>query len=200
MTYFYVYVIATLIVAVLFVCYPFIRLKYQSSSSKGSGQILELSNANVIKQRITELESEVNEGLIDPDEKENAIRDLKLALVAETPEVDTRAQKPLSVLLLIALALPALGIGAWVYWQSNQLPGLLAYKESTLQIDELRQKLDEQGPQSLTPNDFAQFALSLRSSLRDNPDDARAWSFWQWSILPLGELMRALPLIKRPLI
>ena len=95
MTYFYLYAVGIVLVATLFVCYPIIRQKVQSSSTTPI-KSLELSNANVIKQRITELESEVNEGLIDPAEKENAIRDLKLALVSETPEIDTREQKPLS--------------------------------------------------------------------------------------------------------
>ncbi|GAB55517.1 hypothetical protein GPUN_1393 [Glaciecola punicea ACAM 611] len=177
MTYFYVYAVGIVLVAIVFVCYPMIRLKLISPGAKAAGKSYELSNANVIKQRITELEREVNEGLIDADEKENAIRDLKLALVAETLVVDKRVQGPLNPLLLIGLALPAIAVGVWVYLHSNQLTGLLAYKESTLQIDDLRAKLDAQGPQSLTPNDFAKFALSIRSNLRDNPDDARGWSY-----------------------
>ncbi|MFT6270658.1 MAG: cytochrome c-type biogenesis protein CcmI [Alphaproteobacteria bacterium] len=184
--------------AMLFVCYPIIKQKLQSSST-GTIKSLELSNANVIKQRITELASEVNEGLIDPAEKENAIRDLKLALVAETPEVDIREQRPLSVLLLVVLALPAIGIGAWVYWQSNQLEGLLAYKQSTLQVDDLRAKLEEQGPQSLTPNDFAKFALSIRSNLQDNPDDVRGWGYLAMLSTSIGRVDEGIAAYKKAL-
>jgi cytochrome c-type biogenesis protein CcmH len=197
-TYFYLYAVSIVLVATLFVCYPIIRQKVRSSSTNPIKSV-ELSNANVIKQRITELESEVNEGLIDPAEKENAIRDLNLALVAETPEIDTTEQKPLSLLLLVVLALPAIGIGAWVYWQSNQLEGLLAYKESTLQVDDLRIKLDEQGPQSLTPNDFAKFALSIRSNLRDNPDDVRGWSYLAMLSTSIGRVDEGIAAYKKAL-
>lgn len=199
MTYFYVYAIAIVLIAIAFVCYPIIKTKMQSSSSHRLVARLELSNANVIKQRITELESEVEEGLIDADEKENAIRDLKLALVSETPDVDAKIQKPFNPIIFILLALPAIAIGAWVYVESNQLPGLFAYKESKLQIDDLRQKLEQQGPQSLTPDDFAQFALSLRSSLRDNPDDARGWSFLAMVNTSIGRVDEGLAAYKKAL-
>jgi cytochrome c-type biogenesis protein CcmH len=99
----------------------------------------------------------------------------------------------------VVLALPAIGIGAWVYWQSNQLEGLLAYKESTLQVDDLRIKLDEQGPQSLTPNDFAKFALSIRSNLRDNPDDVRGWSYLAMLSTSIGRVDEGIAAYKKAL-
>jgi cytochrome c-type biogenesis protein CcmH len=197
-TYFYLYAVSIVLVAILFVCYPIIKQRLQNSSTSAT-KPLELSNANVIKQRIIELESEVNEGLIDPAEKENAIRDLKLALVAETPEFVKTADRPLSPLLLIALALPAIAIGAWTYLQSNQLQGLLAYKETTLEMEDLRLKLNQQGPQSLTANDFAKFALSIRSNLRDNPNDVRGWSFLAMVNTSIGRVEEGLAAYKKAL-
>lgn len=198
MTYFYLSAIGIVLLGILFVCYPIIKARF-FASAKGLGGELELSNANVIKQRITELESEVNEGLIDATEKENAIRDLKLALVDETPEENMHVQAPVKPWLLIVLALPALAIGAWVYWQSNQLAGLQAYKESALEVASLRKKLDEQGPQSLTPNDFAKFALSIRSSLRDNPEDVRGWSFLAMVSTSIGRVEEGIAAYKKAL-
>jgi len=174
--YFYLSAAAIVFVAILFTFSPLIIQKLFKQSGKAIDHSNELSNASVIKQRIVELEREVNEGLIDASEKDNAIRDLKLALVDETPEA-TQGVKTSSGLIVIALSLPALLIGVMVYWHSNQLSGLHAFQDSTLEIADLRKKLNEQGPQSLTPNDFAKFALSIRSNLRDNPEDVRGWSF-----------------------
>lgn len=162
--------------AIVFTCFPLLVNRLSRKTESDSSKQVELSNANVIKQRISELESEVNQGLIDAAEKDNAIRDLKLALVEEMP-LPNESTNTSNNFLLIALGLPAVLIGIWVYWQSNQLAGLKAFQNSSLEVADLRKKLEEQGPQSLTPNDYAKFALSIRSSLRDNPDDARGWSF-----------------------
>ena len=182
----------------LFTFYPLIVQKLVKRGNYQSENPMEVSNANVIKQRIAELENEVNEGLIDPLEKDNAIRDLKLALVDEMP-VQKQRTDSINGLLMLALALPAVLIGAWVYWQSNQIEGLIAYNDSTLEIADLRKKLEEQGPQSLTPDDFAKFALSIRSNLRDNPDDVRGWSFLAMVNTSIGRVEEGIAAYKKAL-
>jgi len=171
LSYFYLSAAGLVIVALLFVVFPLLRQKKLNS--------IELSNANVIKQRIEELNREVEEGLIDENEKEAAINDLKLALVDETPDVDvslsTAKKNNLGVFIL--LALPALAIGAWVYWDANQISGLAEYKQSQQDVIAIREQMQNNGGESLTPNDFAKLALSIRRSLRENPDDAQGWSY-----------------------
>jgi cytochrome c-type biogenesis protein CcmI len=197
-SYFYLMAIAIVLLAVPFVCYPMLKQTFRNSA-KGANGSDELSNANVIKQRMLELDVEVREGLIDPSEKENAIRDLKLALVDEMPEATSAQQIKSKPLVFIALALPAIAIGAWVYSQSNQLAGLQAYKDSSVEIEDLRTKLEQQGPQSLTPDDFAKFALSIRSNLRDNPDDARGWSFLAMVSTSIGRVDEGVAAYKKAL-
>lgn len=198
MTYFYLSAAGIVLVAILFTCFPLIVQKLVKHSTKPAKVQTELSNANVIKQRIAELENEVNEGLIDASEKENAIRDLKLALVDEMP-VERKRSEATNGYVLLALALPAVLIGVWVYWQSNQLEGLQAYNESSLEVGDLRKKLDEQGPQSLTPDDFAKFALSIRSNLRENPDDVRGWSFLAMVNTSIGRVEEGIAAYKKAL-
>ncbi len=172
MTQFYIYSAALVVVALLFIVLPLIRAKKQ--------QQVELSNANVIKQRINELEQEVEEGLIDPSEKEATIQELKLALVNETPDVfidDSSSSNAVSAKLMFLLGLPALIIGAWVYYDANQISGLAEYKQTKVDVERIREKLQTDGGQSLTPNDFAKLALSIRSTLRDNPYDVQGWSY-----------------------
>jgi cytochrome c-type biogenesis protein CcmI len=200
--YFYLTAAGIAFAALIFVVYPIIRQQRSATaiqSSKGKDdEAVELSNASVIKQRISELEREVDEGLIGAKDKENAIKDLKLALVDEMPN-QPQGQQNVKTLTLVLLALPAIVIGAWVYWQSNQLNGLQEYKQSALEVKDLRKKLEEQGPQSLTPNDFAKFALSIRSNLRDNPDDARGWSYLAMVNTSIGRVEEGIAAYKRAL-
>jgi cytochrome c-type biogenesis protein CcmI len=198
-TYFYLSALVIVLAAAFIVCFPIIKQKLSNSSENIDTNPLELSNANVIKQRITELEVEVNEGLIDASEKDNAIRDLKLALVDELPTSPALNRKGTNPLLLIGIAIPAILVGVWVYWQSNQLAGLQTFQESTIEIEDLRKKLDEQGPQSLTPDDFAKFALSIRNSLRNNPEDVRGWSFLAMVNTSIGRVDEGIAAYKKAL-
>lgn len=155
-----------LVLALIFVVYPIFRAKQQDK--------VQLSNANVVKQRIIELEREVEEGLIDSKDKEQAINELKIALVDETPNAPLKVGK-LSIGPMLALALPAIAVGIWVYWQSNQLTGLQEYKQAQIDVIALRERMQETGGQGLTPDDFAVLALSIRTALRDKPDDVQGW-------------------------
>ncbi len=168
---FYIFALLLVFVALLFIVIPLFKARKQ--------QKIELSNANVIKQRMRELEQEVEEGLIDEEEKDATIKELKLALIDETPDVDDRPQisSASSGKRLILLGIPALVVGAWVYYDSNQLGGLVQYKQSMQDVDEIRTKMQEDGGNNLDPNDFAKLALSIRSSLRENPNDAQGWSY-----------------------
>ncbi len=182
MTSFYLTAVGLSLIAVLFVVYPLLRARKQAQ--------IELSNANVIKQRIDELAQEVEEGLIDEKEKNAAIRDLKLALVDETPDVSNAKAPGLKVNagLFLLLGIPALITGAWVYWDANQLTGLNEYKQSQLDVENIRAQMQSDGGQSLTPNDFAKLALSIRKSLRENPDDAQGWSYLALISTSIGRL------------
>ncbi len=198
MTNFYLSALGIVLLAALFVVYPIMLQRMREKSKHKQKQVVMLSNANVVKQRMLELEREVEEGLIDADDKDNAVHDLKLALVDETPDF-IESKKNVSVVMFIALGIPALLIGAWVYWQSNQLEGLQAYTDTKIEIDDLRKKLEEQGPESLTPDDFAKFALSIRTALRDDPSDVRGWTYLAMVSTSIGRVDEGIAAYKKAL-
>ena len=167
MTYFYVSILALIGLASAFVLFPLLRLKRQAEQ--------ELSNANVVKQRITELEQEVEEGLIAASDKADAINELKIALVDETI-TPTGSQKPFNLGIFMLLGIPALAIGAWVYIEANQFSGLQQYQQAKVDVIALREQMQANGGAELTPDDFAVLALSIRGALRENPEDATGWS------------------------
>ena len=167
MSEFYLLAGALLLLAGLFVVYPWIRTQKRLSA--------EVSNANVIKQRIDELEREVEEGLIDKKDKQIAIRELKLALVDESP-IEQSAKRQFATPVLILLSIPAIIAGVWVYYHAHQLSGLNAYTKAKVDVVALRERMQQTGGQGLTPDDFAVLALSIRDNLRDNPQDISGWS------------------------
>jgi len=139
---------------------------------------LELTNANVVKQRIGELEREVDEGLISEKDKNTAVRDLKLALVDETemPKAsDAASTTQVKWSMVALLALPAIVLGVWVYIDANQLDGLQQYITAQGQEAELRDRIQGRAGTQVTANDYAQFALVIRKRLRNDPNDAEGW-------------------------
>lgn len=224
MTTFYFSAFGLIVFAALFVLYPIIG----NMLTKKRKERLFLSNANVIKQRITELERELEEGLINPDDKELAIRDLKLALVEETPENSADLHKEQSselnselnksqnvlqnedsrhstvsskksYLVYIALFVPCIALGAWVYWQSNQLKGLQEYKQAQVDVEEIRTRMQSEGAQSLLPNDYAKLALSIRRKLRETPEDDAGWAFLGQINVAIGRMEEGVAALRKSL-
>lgn len=171
MTDFYIYAIALIVVSTFFVLIPLLRKAKQAE--------LQLTNANVVKQRMTELEREVEEGLISEKDKLTAIRELKLALVEESDRVSAYSNiEPVRVVnwpLMGLLALPAIAIGIWVYFNANQLNGLAEHQLVQSQEQELTQLILGQGGGEVTPDDYAKLALIIRNRLRSTPDDVEGW-------------------------
>ena len=194
MSYFYLSALGLVLIAVLFIVFPFLKERKRNN--------LEVTNANVIKQRIVELSQEVEEGLIDESEKEAAINDLKLALVDESPAESTfdyAESSKVNIRLLLLLALPAIVIGAGVYWHSNQLSGLNEFEQSQIDVISIREKMQNEGGQTLTPNDFAKLALSIRNSLRNKPNDAQGWAYLGLINSSIGRLEEGVAAYERAL-
>jgi cytochrome c-type biogenesis protein CcmI len=168
---FYIYAIALIAVSMFFVLLPLLRKAKQAE--------LQLTNANVVKQRMTELEREVEEGLISEKDKETAIRELKLALVEESDRVSATSNiEPVRVVnwpLVSLLAVPAIAVGIWVYLNANQLSGLSEYTQVKSQEQEITQLILGQSDKEVTPDDYAKLALIIRERLRRTPDDAEGW-------------------------
>lgn len=209
MTNFYLAAIGLVLFAGLFVAFPIIGSILASKHKKRR----HLSNANVIKQRINELERELEEGLINPEDKESTIKELKLALVDETPleqvlldststatNIDSTASKGhKQKLIYVLLALPCIALGAWVYSQSNQLLGLQEYKQAQVEVEEIRARMQSTGAQSLTPDDYAKLALSIRRKLRDTPQDDSGWAFLGQINVAIGRMEEGIAAFKKAL-
>lgn len=189
MNYFFLIAVALLVLAVLFVCIPLKR--------KTKQQQLEISNANVIKQRIEELEEEVAQGLISEKDKSSSIRELKLALVDEVSKEDNTQLVNKSSILSLLLALPAIGIGVWVYIETNHLEELKEYTQVLKEVEALSQKVLTDNGQDVTANDYAKYALIIRERLREAPNDAEGWMYLGQTQLAIGRIEDSIAAFER---
>lgn len=132
-----------------------------------------LSNTQLIKQRLEELQKEQQQGLLDEDALEHAQRELKLALL---DEVEPQQQKGASPFPILALGLLlSLGVAGGVYFHSNQIQGIQDWQAAVERLPELGKRIVLEDDQSIQPEDLQDFALGLRSRLAEQPEDAMGW-------------------------
>jgi cytochrome c-type biogenesis protein CcmI len=185
-TSFYLYSALFALIAIGFIVYPWLK-------DRNAKKRFEVTNTNVIKQRIQEIEREASEGLIDPEEMQTAIDEMKVALADETAFHDAQEKKAASTSLsaksakipLIIGAIPAIVAAVWVYVDANQLSGLQDLVDATNNIDELSQRILVKPANDVQPEEFQKYALVIRQQLRKDPNDATGW---QW----LGRLRMSL--------
>jgi cytochrome c-type biogenesis protein CcmI len=191
---FYLYAGLLIVASVFFVVVPLLK--------KAKLNKLQVSNANVVKQRISELEQEVEEGLISEKDRLSAVRELKLALVEESELISDNTLAPSSQvnwLLVAGLSLPAIAIGIWVYVTSNQIDGLQQYIAAQAQAAELTERIQGQTGAEVTPNDYAKFALVIRKRLRETPEDVEGWRLLGQVQLAIGQMEQAIAAYEKAL-
>ncbi|MBT0585069.1 c-type cytochrome biogenesis protein CcmI [Alteromonas oceanisediminis] len=136
----------------------------------------QVRNAQIVKQRLAELDKEVDQGLISESDKQSAITELKLALVEESGSTNDRATGTAAAPLIIGFIV-AMGIGGAVYSQSNYLSEVQQMVSARESIAELSQKLlavVENGA-DISPQELQSLSLAIRQRLRETPTDTQAW-------------------------
>jgi cytochrome c-type biogenesis protein CcmI len=133
----------------------------------------ELTNTRLIKQRLLELHSEEQQGLLSSSDRVQAENELKLALLDENSSQQTSA-KPLGMLTWLGV-LVAIGVAVVVYYRANQIPALLEWQAAVERLPELGQRIVKKSDASITAKDLQDFSLGLRTRLQKEPNDAVGW-------------------------
>ncbi|GAA0855922.1 c-type cytochrome biogenesis protein CcmI [Aliiglaciecola litoralis] len=142
-----------------------------------------LTNTRIIKQRMQELDREVSEGLVSAEDKQSAINELKLALVDESTETNTKTGSATGV-LVIGLTI-GVGLCGYLYWQSNEVSDIRHWQNVTQQSSALAKRIVVEADPTITGEDVQDFALAMRTKLINTPDDHIGW-------LLLGRLQASL--------
>ncbi|MDM7861964.1 c-type cytochrome biogenesis protein CcmI [Alteromonas sp. ASW11-36] len=166
---FYFVVAGLLGAIVLTISLPWLRARNQRQADQ-------LRNAQIVKQRLAELEREVTEGLISEEDKDQAVTELKLALVEESQATDTEQKNRSTPAIIVGLVI-SLGIAVPVYYRANHITEVKQLVAATDSVSELSDKLIAvmNDNAEITPQELQSLALAIRQRLRDTPDDEQAW-------------------------
>jgi cytochrome c-type biogenesis protein CcmI len=164
-SFFYFGVVVSVLIGLLFIAFPWLRKNSDDADST-------LTNKSLIKQRLTELHSEQQQGLLSDTDRLQSENELKLALL---DEVNVSKSNETKVTLVISIgALVSLSVGLGVYLYANQIQRIEQWQVAQQQTSELGQRMIK-GDESLNLQDLQKFALGLRTKLVDTPEDATGW-------------------------
>ena len=185
---FYIIVSGLITLVLLIVAFPWLRNKNHAKQDS-------LSNTQIVKQRLAELDREVQEGLISEHDKRQAVDELKLALVDESAFQSHRtgnAKLPLAIGAVLAIA-----CGVIVYAQVNQMGRVAQAAQAIEALPELSQQLASGNANNLTQQDIASLALAIRQRLREEPEDDTGWMYFGRLMLSIGQEVQAIEAIDK---
>ncbi|WP_100655947.1 c-type cytochrome biogenesis protein CcmI [Alteromonas flava] len=168
-TVFYIVVVGFLSLLAVCIALPWFHRRNQRVTDQ-------LRNAQIVKQRLSEIEKEHTEGLISATDKEQAIVELKLALVDEVKDQEQSSSESVRLPILVGLIL-AFGVGGVVYYQTNHLKAVDTLVQANASISELSDKLIAvaNNQAEISPEELQLLALAIRQRLRATPEDDQAW-------------------------
>jgi len=185
---FYIIVSGLITLVLLIVAFPWLRNKNHAKQDS-------LSNTQIVKQRLVELDREVQEGLISEHDKRQAVDELKLALVDESAFQSHKtgnAKLPLAIGAVLAIA-----CGVIVYAQVNQMGRVTQASQAIEALPELSQQLASGNANNLTQQDIASLALAIRQRLREEPEDDTGWMYFGRLMLSIGQEVQAIEAIDK---
>ena len=185
---FYIIVSGLITLVLLIVAFPWLRNKNHAKQDS-------LSNTQIVKQRLAELDREVQEGLISEHDKRQAVDELKLALVDESAFQSHKtgnAKLPLAIGAVLAIA-----CGVIVYAQVNQMGRVAQAGQAIEALPELSQQLASGNANNLTQQDIASLALAIRQRLREEPEDDTGWMYFGRLMLSIGQEVQAIEAIDK---
>jgi cytochrome c-type biogenesis protein CcmI len=156
-----------------------------------------LTNTQVIGQRLQELQTEFEQGLLTESDLHQASDEAKIALVDETQtQVNTASSGRLPVVIG---GIVALVVGLTVYWQVNNLEKLDQKVTAIASLSQLSEKLAQGADSNITAEDVQNLTLAIRSRLRSEPEDAQGWMFLGRLWMAIGQQEQSFDSFKKAL-
>lgn len=169
------YIIALILVFFTagFIFYPLLKNKQQTHE-----QAYTLSNTRLIKQRLLELDEEYAQGVISDKHRQQAKKELKLALIDETQDIDWSTAHESSIQTktigysILGLLLVSVSV---IYWHVSHVDDVVHLFDSQQNMQALTQKIIIDPSQDVTMKDVQAFTLAIRSRIQNNEEDATGW-------------------------
>ena len=161
-------VVALVAVLILMVVLPWLRRRPEQEN-------LTQANIAVVKERLQELQREVDEGLLSEQDMRQASDEIKISLVEEQ-YAESKGSANASFALACG-ALLAIAVGATAYYKASNIKHLNDAQAAIDALPNLSAKLAEGQGENFTPEDFQQLTLAIRKRLQENPEDGQGWMF-----------------------
>ncbi len=143
---------------------------------------LEGSNIALGKQKRSELEQDLEQGLIDKSEFDKAKEEITQTLALELSQADgglstsSKQNIPYWIIVLVLISLPVISLVTYNY---------LAPKHDV-------EKVDRHSSQQSAPSSLEQSIASIVQRLADNPGDSETWRVLGFAYFELGNLEESL--------
>lgn len=163
----------------LFMVLPLLRRHKLAERLEAQQNARELANINIYKQKLQQLDQDLQEGRIDEADYSGLKAEIEDLLLDDASDAVHAPWKSLSrnkvILAAISVLVVSLGSSWWLYNQVGFAPELRTYFS--------QQELIREGQE-----DFGSLLKRLEDTVRANPDDAQGWSLLARIYMDMGQL------------
>lgn len=150
-------IVILIFLGLAFVLLPLLRSNTQESISR------EEINKAIYHGKVADLEADLDKGLLDKDEYDNALADLQKVLLQDAQAVDVKQESSAGsnrlVTLVLAVSLPVLAI--------------LLYKQ--VSTGQFTNDVSQQQAAATQPQSLESAVTTLEQKLKENPDSVEGW-------------------------
>ncbi|KIE19812.1 cytochrome C heme lyase [Vibrio sinaloensis] len=162
------------IILVVFSC-VLIALPVMRQKANNDEALRDELNKAFYKDRLTELEEEAEEGLVE--NQQDLIDDLKQSLLDDIPADSKHSQEnaisPMAVMIPSMLLVVGLSYG--MYYKFGAQQDVLQWQEVTSNLPALSKKLMSPEGAQLSDDEMRDLTLALRTRLHYEPEDSTGW-------------------------
>lgn len=170
MTLFWVASIILIVFSCVLIALPIIKQKANNDEA-----LRDELNKAFYKDRLSELEEEAEEGLVE--NQQDLIDDLKQSLLDDIPNDEKHAQEskvsPMAVLIPSVILVVVMSYG--MYYKFGAQQEVLEWQEVTSNLPALSKKLMSPEGAQLSDDEMRDLTLALRTRLHYEPEDSTGW-------------------------
>ncbi|MGF1721422.1 c-type cytochrome biogenesis protein CcmI [Vibrio kyushuensis] len=170
MTLFWVASVILVLFGCVLICLPALKQKANNDQS-----LRDELNKAFYKDRLTELEEEDKEGLVN--DQQELISDLKQSLLDDVPS-DTKASSETSIsplVMIVPSIILTVALSYGMYAKFGAMDKVIEWNEVTSNLPELSKKLMDPNGVMLTDDEMEDLTLGLRTRLHAEPRDKTGW-------------------------
>ncbi|RBW65855.1 c-type cytochrome biogenesis protein CcmI [Vibrio genomosp. F6] len=170
MTLFWISSLVLTLISCLFIAMPFIKKRANNDEA-----LRDELNKALYKDRLSELEEEADEGLVD--DQQDLISDLKQSLLDDIPteQKNSRGSEIPAAVILLPSFLLVIALSYAMYMKFGAIDKVQQWQDVSANLPALTKKLMSPEGDALTDDEMQDLTLALRTRLHYQPEDSTGW-------------------------